>query len=445
MKTCLLKHLLPLSIFLGLHHEALANFVGNDTSNFNPIPSGLDFVTVHSSRTLSSGYLNMGLFFNQATNSLPDTRTNNGQIIGADDRMIFSDLGFAFGITDRFEAALGLSYLIEQEVDRNEPGAQFAGTGLNEIKLLAKYALYRGDSWGSAALISINVNETRNNPFVGDDGGPTTNFEVVVDYRNSGFVTAFNAGYRVRNAGPALTYSVYDPIGDQIIASLAASYYFTGIDTKIIGEIWANKLTESTRYFSSDTVSSEALLGAKHDYNTYTALHAGGGARFSEGLFTPDWRVYMGLSFSWDAIPRPGTLAPQETTATVAQEKTEPKESVEIIRIENLDFEFGSSKIQPKHHAMLNHLIDFLASKPHVKKITVEGHTDSIGSAERNRLRSQERAYNVKKYFVESGKLKHLEIDAIGYGADRPIADNGNFQGRTQNRRVEVRIVRDLD
>ncbi|KYG65532.1 hypothetical protein AZI86_00180 [Bdellovibrio bacteriovorus] len=444
MKTNLFSRLLLVVIFLGLHQEAFANFVGNDTSNFNPVPSGLDFVTVHSSRTLSSGYLNMGLYFNQATNSLPDTRTNNGQIIGADDRMIFADLGIALGITDRLEAALGLSYLVDQQVDRNEPGAQFAGTGLNEIKFLAKYAFFRGESWGSAVLISVNVNETRNNPFVGDDGGPSTNFEAVVDYRRGGFVTALNAGYRVRNEGPALTSSVYDPMGDQIIASLAASYYFTSLDTKIIAEIWANKLIDSTKYFSRDNVSSEALLGAKYDYNTYTALHAGGGTRISEGFFTPDWRMYVGLSLSWDAITPPAATVPtEETLIPVAQEK--PKESVEIVRIENLDFDFGSSKIQARHHSMLNHLIDFLASKPNVKKITVEGHTDSIGSAERNRLRSQERADNVKKYFVASGKLKHLEIDAIGYGAERPIADNGNFQGRTLNRRVEVRIVRDLD
>jgi hypothetical protein len=61
--------------------SAKANVVGADTQNFNPITSGLDFVTVQSSATLSPWVFNFGYFLNYAVNSLPEyeeggSRTN---------------------------------------------------------------------------------------------------------------------------------------------------------------------------------------------------------------------------------------------------------------------------------------------------------------------------------------------------------------------------------
>ncbi|MDC0980363.1 hypothetical protein OAQ84_01370, partial [Bdellovibrionales bacterium] len=48
-----------------------ANIVGSDFQLFNPIPSGIDFVTVHSAETLAPKHLNLGLYVNGATNALP--------------------------------------------------------------------------------------------------------------------------------------------------------------------------------------------------------------------------------------------------------------------------------------------------------------------------------------------------------------------------------------
>ena len=64
--------------------RAQANVVGADTQNFNPTNDGLDFVTVHSSKTLSPGLLNLGVFVNYAVNSLPnyeDTTTDRKSVV----------------------------------------------------------------------------------------------------------------------------------------------------------------------------------------------------------------------------------------------------------------------------------------------------------------------------------------------------------------------------
>ena len=52
---------------------------------------------------------------------------------------------------------------------------------------------------------------------------------------------------------------------------------------------------------------------------------------------------------------------------------------------------------------------------------------------------SQRRANAIKKYLIEHFYIPAAKIEAIGYGPTRPIADNGNYQGRQQNRRVEFK------
>ena len=64
-----------LCVILVLSSNALANVIGPDAQNFNPITSGLDFVTVQSSETLKPGIFNFGTFLNYAVNFLDSTST----------------------------------------------------------------------------------------------------------------------------------------------------------------------------------------------------------------------------------------------------------------------------------------------------------------------------------------------------------------------------------
>ena len=72
-------------------------------------------------------------------------------------------------------------------------------------------------------------------------------------------------------------------------------------------------------------------------------------------------------------------------------------------------------------------------------KLTIAGHTDSVGSSESNSRLSQRRADAVKKYLTDKG-IPSNRVVAIGYGEDRPVADNINAAGRRQNRRVELSV-----
>jgi OOP family OmpA-OmpF porin len=71
--------------------------------------------------------------------------------------------------------------------------------------------------------------------------------------------------------------------------------------------------------------------------------------------------------------------------------------------------------------------------------IEVDGHTDSVGGAQKNMALSQARAESVMVYLKQHGVTNSMT--AKGFGKDRPIADNKTADGRLQNRRVSLGIV----
>lgn len=466
---------------------ATANIIGNDTANFNPNPSGLDFVTVHGSDTLGYGILNGGLFFNRAKNTLPATRDLGMNKVDPEDTVTFMDFGFAYGLTDHFEVGLSFSTLLDQQIEKSAPGAQFAATGLNDIRLLTKYQFLEKQPVGAAIAVSMDVNQARNNPFSGQDAGPTVNFEGVLDweYRKVHFST--NLGYRMRSPGTPITGALYQPLPDQWVASAATSYYFSKLDMKLIAEGFLAKSMKAVQELDAGTISTEFLVGAKFDLSPRFATHLGFGSRLADGLFTPEWRVYVGLNYTFDFIRAPAVAHAPKPTAPVKepvvvkqyykgylpedieklhdvdfdemarrhefQLRTDVPDAMlagqkppfEILRLQGFDFDFGSDVIRPEHYPTLDRLAAYLKAAPQVVKIRIEGHTDSIGSDDRKRRLGLRRSERVAAYLREKGALDGIDVQPVGYGADRPIADNGNFQGRKLNRRVEIRILRRLE
>jgi len=110
-----------------------------------------------------------------------------------------------------------------------------------------------------------------------------------------------------------------------------------------------------------------------------------------------------------------------------------------IIRLLGLTFPVGESIIDPQYHDLLNQVLRAIQEFPG-SRVTVEGHTDSFGSAARNQSLSQERADAVARYILDAMRMDASLIDAVGYGETRPIANNDTREGRAQNRRIEVII-----
>lgn len=99
-------------------------------------------------------------------------------------------------------------------------------------------------------------------------------------------------------------------------------------------------------------------------------------------------------------------------------------------------FAVGKSDLMGIAKENLNKVYKVLKDQNH-PKLRIEGHTDSIGSAEENRKLSLARAESVKAQLVSQGYPAD-RIKVAGHGPDRPVADNGTPEGRANNRRVEI-------
>ena len=102
-------------------------------------------------------------------------------------------------------------------------------------------------------------------------------------------------------------------------------------------------------------------------------------------------------------------------------------------------FKFNKAKIMPQSYDMLKEVADALVQNPTIK-ISIEGHTDSKGRDRYNKKLSDQRAKSVRQFLVKNGVAPDHMV-AIGYGEERPIADNDTEEGRDMNRRVEFNII----
>ena len=128
-------------------------------------------------------------------------------------------------------------------------------------------------------------------------------------------------------------------------------------------------------------------------------------------------------------------------TVTAAPPAAPPARTVEKINIsEKIMFETGKATIMKRSHSVLDEVAKVMESRPGIKMVQIEGHTDSVGDAEKNRKLSQSRAESVLAYLVKKGVAK-TRLTAKGFGPDKPVADNTTDAGKEANRRVEFTIT----
>jgi outer membrane protein OmpA-like peptidoglycan-associated protein len=126
-----------------------------------------------------------------------------------------------------------------------------------------------------------------------------------------------------------------------------------------------------------------------------------------------------------DGCPRAYTLV------TVKREKIEIKQQVH--------FATAKFRVLPDSFPLLNQVVQVLNDYPKMR-VSIEGHTDSVGGEAPNLRLSQRRAEAVLDYFVSKG-ISPERLEAIGFGPTKPIASNKTASGRARNRRTEFRVL----
>jgi outer membrane protein OmpA-like peptidoglycan-associated protein len=108
---------------------------------------------------------------------------------------------------------------------------------------------------------------------------------------------------------------------------------------------------------------------------------------------------------------------------------------------ESVKFGFNRSQLSAEAKAALDAFAKKLLAENKNVYVEVQGHTDSIGSAEYNLSLGQARAEAVMRYLNMQHGFPLHRMNAISYGSTKPIADNKSSKGRGQNRRVALVVL----
>jgi peptidoglycan-associated lipoprotein len=97
-------------------------------------------------------------------------------------------------------------------------------------------------------------------------------------------------------------------------------------------------------------------------------------------------------------------------------------------------FDFDMSSLKPEAIRILDAAVMSLQANPRLN-VTIEGHTDSVGTAEYNLSLGERRANAVRDYLLNRG-IAAARLRTVSYGEERPKADNSTAEGRAMNRRA---------
>jgi OmpA-OmpF porin, OOP family len=110
----------------------------------------------------------------------------------------------------------------------------------------------------------------------------------------------------------------------------------------------------------------------------------------------------------------------------------------------SVHFGFNKANLTKKAKAALDQLANEV---PNTKGyiLTVEGGADAVGDAQYNYSLSERRAQSVIQYLASEHAIPAHKIYVIGLGEDKPVAENRNASGRAENRRVDVRLMTNVE
>lgn len=101
-----------------------------------------------------------------------------------------------------------------------------------------------------------------------------------------------------------------------------------------------------------------------------------------------------------------------------------------------INFETAKADIKPESQYIIDQVVELL-NDDETLNVSIEGHTDNVGSAASNKTLSENRAKSVMNAIIAKG-IDKSRLSAKGWGQEKPIADNKSEEGRAKNRRVEI-------
>ena len=154
----------------------------------------------------------------------------------------------------------------------------------------------------------------------------------------------------------------------------------------------------------------------------------------------PSWPITL----RWTSQGRTGQITAIDWPATGVREQGTMRGNLSSLsgktcraEVHGIYFAFGSATLVRQSDVALTAVADLLSANP-PWVVTIEGHTDNIGSEASNLDLSKRRAAAVRDALVTRFHIGPARLSATGFGDTRPVAPNGTIEGRARNRRVEL-------
>lgn len=135
--------------------------------------------------------------------------------------------------------------------------------------------------------------------------------------------------------------------------------------------------------------------------------------------------------------PPPRAAAPPPPPAPAPAPAAPPPKDISLKWVY---FDYDSAILTPQTTAILDETVRTLKENPNIN-VELSGHTDGRGTDSYNLRLSQKRVENVKKYLTSKG-ISASRLKTVALGKAKPVALNTTEEGRAQNRRVEIRIIK---
>jgi len=192
-----------------------------------------------------------------------------------------------------------------------------------------------------------------------------------------------------------------------------------------------NKGGTLVKTFEGSSLPAEIVWDGKDDY-------------YKEKVHDGD---YFFVASAKDAAGNTNVLEKKKITVRVAPKVVtkrikvdEDERGLKINLTSKVLFDSGKGVLKKASHESMQEVVQVLNAYPE-NRVSVEGHTDSVGSAAYNKKLSLKRAQAVANYLIKNGVDKN-RITVVGHGEEKPIAPNTTRAGRAENRRVEVIILK---
>ena len=150
----------------------------------------------------------------------------------------------------------------------------------------------------------------------------------------------------------------------------------------------------------------------------------------------PTWlgRRTCAVSVAADFTSPPPSLAAAAPVVTAAAAQACERSLASLLAAEEIEFGSASAAISARSAPLLDRLAKQARACP--GNIRIEGHTDSVGRSAFNQSLSDARAAAVRAALIDRG-IPAARLQARGFGATHPVADNHTAAGRAKNRRIE--------